>query len=62
MNLQEQGFRFVLRGVAGAWMHPEEMRPGDLDCTDMSDEEFEDALDLAIGRKQKDTSWIKTKP
>lgn len=43
MNLQEQGFRFVLRGGAGLWVHPAEMKPGDVDCTDMSDAEFDAA-------------------
>lgn len=47
MNLQEQGFRYVYRRSArpdcGIWIQPEFVKPGDVDCTDMSDDDF-DAL------------------
>ncbi|MCL4822591.1 MAG: hypothetical protein KJZ57_00105 [Anaerolineales bacterium] len=50
MNLQEQGFRFVLRDGLGAWIHPADKRPGDLDCTDMSDDEFNAAYFFAANK------------
>lgn len=45
MSLREQGFRFVIRanGVIN-WTHPALVQPGDIDCTDMSDEYFVDTL------------------
>lgn len=47
MNLAQQGFRFVLRaeptGLEAKLVHPAELRPGDLDCTDMDDDTFERA-------------------
>ena len=51
MNLQEQGFRYVLRGADGRWVHPWAMKPGDVDCTDMSDEEFEAAVEASTGEQ-----------
>jgi hypothetical protein len=39
MNLLEQGFRFVQRGKEFLWVPI--LEPGDIDCTDMDDEEFE---------------------
>jgi hypothetical protein len=48
MNLQEQGFRFILRREAdrvdGYWEHPATMRPGGFDATDLDD----DALAAAV--------------
>ena len=42
MSLRAEGFRFVHRaGLGFTWMHPGTVEAGDLDCTDMSDEEFE---------------------
>ena len=42
MSLRAEGFRFVHRaGLGFTWMHPGAVEAGDLDCTDMSDEEFE---------------------
>jgi len=42
MNLQEQGFRLMCRGTRDfQWVHPADIQPGHLDCTDMSDTEFE---------------------
>lgn len=40
MNLREQGFRFVQRGAEFKWVHPADVQPSDVDCSDMSDEEF----------------------
>lgn len=51
MSLQEQGFRYVLRGAAGLWVHPANMKPGDVDCTDMDDDEFEAAVMATNGEK-----------
>jgi hypothetical protein len=42
VSLLAEGFRFVHRaGLGFTWMHPGAVEAGDLDCTDMSDEEFE---------------------
>lgn len=41
MNLQDQGFRFVKRGESFNWTHPSELLSTDIDCTDMTDAEFE---------------------
>ena len=35
------GMRFVMRGAAFLWVHPAEMLASDVDCSDMSDAEFE---------------------
>lgn len=48
MTLPDQGFRFVLRTnesgrLESKWVHPAELLPGDLDCTDMDDDTFERA-------------------
>jgi len=43
-GLQQQGFRFVQRGATFKWVHQFELLAGDLDCTDMSDEQFEAAV------------------
>lgn len=41
-NLKDVGFRFVRRQDGSFnWTHPLEVSPGDVDCTEMSDEEFE---------------------
>lgn len=44
MTLQQQGFRFVRRDTEFKWSHPADMLASDLDCTDMSDAEFEQAV------------------
>lgn len=41
MTLQDQGFRYVMRGSVFTWVHPTEVLPTDVDCSDMSDAEFE---------------------
>jgi hypothetical protein len=48
MSLEQQGFRFVLRTddrgqMEVKWVHPAEVRPSDLDCTDMDDDAFDRA-------------------
>lgn len=54
MNLQDQGYRFILREkdgrVDGHWEHPATMRPGGYDATDLSDEAMSAAIyDLQDG-------------
>ena len=39
-TLQTQGFRFIKRGRDFRWCHPLDAMPGDVDCTDMDDDEF----------------------
>lgn len=39
-----EGFRFIRRGTEFRWTHRYEVLPSDLDCTDMTDEQFEDAV------------------
>lgn len=39
--LRDQGFRFVYRKGAFLWAHPTTLLADDVDCTDMTDEEFE---------------------
>ena len=41
MSLQQQGFRFIRRGGVFKWAHPADMSATDIDCTDMSDDQFE---------------------
>ena len=45
-NLREQGFRFVLRvsSRASTWVHLLDVLDSDVDCTDMTDEQFESAV------------------
>lgn len=40
-NLSEQGFKLVQRGSDFTWTHPLELQPRDVDCTSMSDAEFD---------------------
>lgn len=42
MTLRDQGFRFVKRGNEFKWQHPGDMQATDIDCTDMSDNDFAD--------------------
>jgi len=44
MSLQKQGFRFVRRNGGFRWVHKNELVQSDLDCTDMSDAQFESAV------------------
>ena len=44
MTLQAQGFRFVQRGQQWLWVWRGLMLPGDIDCTDMGEDEFERAV------------------
>lgn len=37
---EKAGYRFVVRDREALWVHHLEMRPGDIDATDMSDEEL----------------------
>jgi hypothetical protein len=41
LTLQDQGYRFVLQDGRYDWAHPAEVGPDAIDCTDMSDDEFE---------------------
>jgi hypothetical protein len=40
-TLQDQGYRYIKRGEEFKWAHPAEVMPADVDCTDMTDDEFE---------------------
>lgn len=40
-TLSAQGYRFIFRDGRYLWAHALEMQPGDVDCSDMSDDEFE---------------------
>lgn len=59
MNLQDQGYRYVLRlvgtSVDGKWEHPALVRPTDRDVTDLADDELANAIydmqDDALGGK-----------
>lgn len=44
MRLEEQGWRFILRAGRCDWRHPADSEDGDVDCTDMADDEFETTL------------------
>jgi hypothetical protein len=59
MNLQKQGFRFIRRGSRYDWMHPTDIQPGDEDCTDMSDDEF-DANVATHGYIRPETTYEKS--
>jgi hypothetical protein len=41
--------RFIRRGKDFNWVHPLEIRPGDIDCTGMDDAEFEREVCRALG-------------
>ena len=47
-TLQDAGMRYVIRstpeGVTGRWSYPEFIEAGEVDCTDMDDEQFERAV------------------
>lgn len=40
MTLAQQGFRFIARQGAFKWIHPADVQPTDVDCSDMNDDEF----------------------
>lgn len=48
MSLEEQGWRFVLRAGRFSWLHPGDSEAGDVDCTDMGDDEFEAIVEANI--------------
>lgn len=56
MNLQDQGYRYIYRHSAhpdcGIWIRPEFIQPGDVDCTDMADDDFE-ALIYTLDNEQE---------
>ena len=41
MNLQERGYRFVWQDGFFKWCHTADIKQDAMDCTDMSDEEFD---------------------
>ena len=45
-GLLDAGFRFIVRRTNGVvtlatWLEPHLVQPGDVDCTDMTDDEFD---------------------
>lgn len=44
MTLRDQGFRFVKRGADFKWVHPADVQPRDVDCSDMNDDEFSELV------------------
>lgn len=48
MNLQDQGYRFILRikggEVVGDWEHPADIKPGGRDVTDLPDDKMAAAI------------------
>lgn len=48
MSLRDQGYKFVKRGNIFKWIHPDEVCDSDIDCTDMSDEEFDVIVELTL--------------
>lgn len=49
MNLLDAGFRFVIRNGSFMCLHPTDVDDSDVDCTFMSDEEFERTVIDATG-------------
>lgn len=41
MSLKDDGFKFVLRAARWLWVHPNELRDFDIDCSNMNDRQFE---------------------
>lgn len=41
MNLKDQGYKLVLGKRGVQWVHPSEVTSTDVDCTDMTDDEFD---------------------
>ena len=44
MSIKLSGFRYIRRQGVFAWQHPADVLASDLDCTDMSDKQFEVAV------------------
>ena len=38
-GIRAKGYRFIVRGADADWMQPWRIRPGDVDVTDINDEE-----------------------
>ena len=57
MSLQEQGFRFVLRGANFRWLHFAETEISDVDCTDMTDAQFEKVVESVPTPTCKQCGW-----
>lgn len=51
MSLEEQGWCFVLRAGLFSWLHPADAKEGDVDCTDMADDEFETLVKETMEKK-----------
>lgn len=58
INLREQGFRFVKRLDEFKWVHPAMLEPSDTDCTDMTDDEFEQFV-MLTERSSHRAKWLK---
>lgn len=41
MSLKDLGFRYVFQNEKFSWLHPANINPNSVDCTDMPDAEFE---------------------
>lgn len=39
--MREQGYRLVYRSGSITWTHPLEFQPGDIDVTELDDDQFE---------------------
>ncbi len=50
MSLKEAGFRYVERKGEFRWVSPAMLEPGDIDCTDMTDTEFEEHVSRVSSR------------
>jgi len=48
-TLRDHGYRFVLRAGRFIWSHKMEIAAGDIDCTEMTDDELE-ALVRSVSR------------
>lgn len=43
-KMEDAGYRFVQRGTDFSWRHPDQMREGDIDRTDMPDAELRELV------------------
>jgi hypothetical protein len=50
VSLKDAGFRLIERRGEFRWLSPAMMEAGDVDCTDMSDDEFEEFVSLVSNR------------
>lgn len=41
MSLQDDGFRFVYQDGVFTWRHEAEIKPEAIDCTEMTEDDFE---------------------